>query len=827
MGRAEAMGLGTGQAGASLWQARRRDGRADGVTLDDRRQSRPAIATATPRTGPQFLAALAPTLKEPRDTWYKRAIPALLLILLMVAVAARVFMLAASGDEMDRNARHTLELVTELAGERLLDRPGLEDVAQDAALAGDILASVQDLSAERTYALISSTGQLFATTAPSASGEALVHTPARPALAETDLSRIIISLAGQDGTARVVLRDGATHLATLRKVSILPSGATLMLLVLQDEPSIYANWMRDIAFEFIVLAASAISLAVLLIAYLKQNARVRASHAGFHDACGRFHTALLRGRCGMWDWDLARARMTWSPSMFAILGHAPHDAPMSVLDVASLVHPDDLDLVTLGNDAFARAGAAIDRRFRMRTAADGWTWVRMRAELVTDNRGGAHLIGIAVDVSEQEALERESERADGRLRDAVESISEAFVLWDSRRRLVLWNSKFQQFYALDSKTLVRGARYEDVIALGRKPLSSRKVNALRETEPGASTMEVELDDGRWLQVNERRTKDGGIVSVQTDITQIKRNEEKLLQSERRLMASVADLEETQLQLTINAQHLSELAEMHREASKKAEAASRIKSEFMANISHELRTPLNAILGFSEMMTGETFGPMGSPKYSEYADDIHDSGIFLLGVINDILDMSKIEAGRFQIEPETFDLAETVDESLRIIDVQANQKKLVLQRSVPENVEIEADRRATKQILLNLLSNAVKFTPSGGEIHVKVRRDEGMVKMLIADTGCGIKRDALKRIGVPFEQAQNAFTNANKGSGLGLAIARSLAKLHGGSLVVRSIEGKGTNVLVRLPERQSPKPKAEPSRPVESPKKETGAARAAA
>ena len=181
-------------------------------------------------------------------------------------------------------------------------------------------------------------------------------------------------------------------------------------------------------------------------------------------------------------------------------------------------------------------------------------------------------------------------------------------------------------------------------------------------------------------------------------------------------------------------------------------------------------------------------------------------MFLLGVINDVLDMSKIEAGRMQLDPEALDLSDTISETLRIIDVQANQKELTVERHVPDLMPVEADRRAMKQILLNLLSNAVKFTPCGGEIHVKARQENGIVKLAIADTGCGIDTDALRRIGVPFEQAQNAFTKDHQGSGLGLAIARSLAELHGGSLDVRSIAGKGTFVLVRLPERQSPAPK---------------------
>ena len=739
------------------------------------------------------------------NAWVQRSIPAMVFVLLAIALAARVVVLALGVQEIDRETRASLAIVAELSGERLLDRPGLEDVESDPALAQDLLSSVRMPDDERAYILATSTGRLIAETPATSSSASGVHASSEPPVFASHLPQIIVTLT-KTGASRIELPDGSVHLAAANRVAILPSGASLVLVVLRDEASLYADWMRDIFFEVVMMTAVAAALFIVLFAHSRQGARARRMEAAQEENDARFHTALLRGRCGMWDWDLARGTMTWSPSMREILGQTRGDDELAAAEVSRMVHAEDLDLIHLGNDALAGNGEAIDRRFRMRCGDGGWTRVRLRAELVLDSNDDPHLIGIAVDVSEQEALERQSERADTRLRDAVESISEAFVLWDARKRLVLWNSKFQQFHAIDGDVLMRGARREDVLAASRQPLSSRKVNAMRETEPGASTEEVEFDDGLWLQVNERRTKDGGVVSVQTDITQIKRNEEKLLQSERSLLTMVTNAEEAQVKLETNAQHLHELADMYKEASEKAELGNRTKSEFMANISHELRTPLNAILGFSDIMTSRMFGPMGSEKYSEYAKDIHDSGMFLLGVINDVLDMSKIEAGRMQLDPEALDLADTIDETLRIIDVQANQKELTVKRSVPGLLSVEADRRAVKQILLNLLSNAVKFTPCDGEIHVKARHENGVVKIAIADTGCGIDADALRRIGVPFEQAQNAFTKNHQGSGLGLAIARSLAELHGGSLDVRSIAGKGTFVLVRLPERQTPAPK---------------------
>ena len=264
------------------------------------------------------------------------------------------------------------------------------------------------------------------------------------------------------------------------------------------------------------------------------------------------------------------------------------------------------------------------------------------------------------------------------------------------------------------------------------------------------------------------------------------------------METIADLRKTQHKLEHQAQKLVEFADNLNEEKKKADAGNKSKSEFLANISHELRTPLNAIIGFSDIMRTEMFGPLGSEKYDEYADDIHDSGNFLLGVINDVLDMSKIEAGRFQLNPETVHLNELLEETLRIIKVQAEKAEISVGQKIPKSLVLEADRRAIKQILLNLLSNAVKFTPKGGKIDVTAKSLTQAVNIIIEDNGIGISKKALEKLGQPFEQVQDQFTKNHKGSGLGLAIARSLTLLHGGTLKITSEKGKGTTVAVRLP-----------------------------
>ena len=237
---------------------------------------------------------------------------------------------------------------------------------------------------------------------------------------------------------------------------------------------------------------------------------------------------------------------------------------------------------------------------------------------------------------------------------------------------------------------------------------------------------------------------------------------------------------------------------------RAEAANRAKSEFLANMSHELRTPLNAIIGFSEVMESGLFGPLGSERYEEYARDIHRSGSYLLGVINDILDMSKIEAGQFTMDREEIELGPLIGETVRVISLQAAKKSITVETEIAENMSLFADRRAIKQIAINLLSNAVKFTGQGGHISVRARNVANAMVLTIEDNGCGIPKDKLGKLGRPFEQVQNQFTKSHAGSGLGLAISRSLAELHGGALKISSTEGVGTIVSVRIPVRRMAK-----------------------
>ena len=233
------------------------------------------------------------------------------------------------------------------------------------------------------------------------------------------------------------------------------------------------------------------------------------------------------------------------------------------------------------------------------------------------------------------------------------------------------------------------------------------------------------------------------------------------------------------------------------ARNEAESQNAGKSRFLANMSHELRTPLNAVIGFSDIMRQRLFGPLPD-KYAEYADSIHEAGGHLLDLINDVLDVSKIEAHRYPLSVERFDAREVVSAGIALVRLSANDKTVELAGVLPdEPVEVSADRRALKQIMLNLLSNAIKFTPAKGSVTVTLEAIGPYLEIIVSDTGVGVAPADLMRLGRPFEQAGDADQRA-QGTGLGLSLVRALAELHGGRMTIESTLGEGTAVTVRLP-----------------------------
>jgi two-component system cell cycle sensor histidine kinase PleC len=720
----------------------------------------------------------------------RRAVPVLIIAFLITICVGAAVQVLEQRRQATVEARRAIEaLADNLALE--FDRPARNTRGNSGRTSGAIEHALPAWAAsgDREILVADSDGRIIATMPndPRQIGRALIDLlgPSQP----------LTTFGAAAGTLEITLPDGAPAFATARSLRN-PLG---VVAVVESATGALAGWRSSTALTVTLSATTGFVVLILGFAFHWQATRAREADLIHDTVRGRVDTALNRGRCGLWDWDLARGRVFWSHSMFDILGLPAKDDLLTFGELNALVHDGDIDLYELARQLADGELASIDHAFRMRHADGRWLWLRVRCELARqEGEAGLHVIGIAVDVSEQKNLVEKTTAADLRLRDAIETIPEAFVLWDAENRLVLCNSYFQELHRLPDAAVVAGTPYETVVAAGKKAIIRTTIANDDSEAQGARTFEAQLNDGRWMHISERRTKDGGYVCVGTDITKIKQHEQKLMDGEKRRIATINDLRQSQQALERQTDELADLAKKYAEEKNRAEEANQTKSKFLANMSHELRTPLNAIIGFSEIMEAAMFGPLGVDKYREYSRDIRESGRYLLDVINDILDMSKIEAGGIHLHPETVELDQIVADSLRVVLGRANEKRLTLRSNFAAGIQLKADRRALKQIALNLLSNAVKFTPDGGAVTVRGRTHRGHVTIAIEDNGIGIPKDALHKLGRPFEQVESQLTKRHQGSGLGLAIAKSLTELHGGRMRIRSVLGTGTMVVVRLP-----------------------------
>ena len=527
----------------------------------------------------------------------------------------------------------------------------------------------------------------------------------------------------------------------------------------------------------------------------RETRRAERAQTAFSDSEQRFRLAVEAARCGIWEWDLTEDRIYMSEVTAALFGWRSGVVDgQKVLERVSESHRDGL------REALSTAAiyGGFDVSFRVPSLAGGrpvWIDARGQGFGQSPEGGFARIIGVALDVTEERLAQARAQAAETRLRDAIESVSEAFVLWDRGGRLLMCNKNYRNFFRLEPLLLKPG--------VARSELESHARLAIRQEFPALGgrkdVREAELVDGRWVQISERPTAEGGLVVTAGDITALKAQEEASRVNEDELRRVVATLERSQDQL-------SELARKYEAEKVRAEGANQAKSEFLANMSHELRTPLNAINGFSEIMIGEMYGPLGDPRYKGYAQDILSSGQHLLALINDILDMSKIEAGKMYLRFEPLALGEVAEDALRLVRNRAEAAGLALRLDFGDLPEVEADYRALKQVLLNLLSNALKFTPRGGVITVRAElRDDPLgqrVRISVQDTGIGIPPEDLARLARPFEQIEGQHTKTQQGTGLGLALTKALVEMHGGLLDLRSAPGQGTVASFAVPVRQS-------------------------
>ena len=363
-------------------------------------------------------------------------------------------------------------------------------------------------------------------------------------------------------------------------------------------------------------------------------------------------------------------------------------------------------------------------------------------------------------------------RQNALLQSTLENIGEGLSVFDSQGRLIAWNFRFCELLDLPADLAV-GATLRDILMHqatrgdfgGDDPEAevARRLDLFYRDVP--TTKERFSPPGRTLQIRRRAMPNGAVISIYSDVTEIKASERRLI-----------------------------------EARSEAEAANRAKGDFLANMSHELRTPLNAIIGFSEVISNELFGPINNEKYLEYIRDIHTSSLHLLSIINDVLDMSKIEAGKVELSKEIVQIQSVIGEVMRMVHERARSRDIELTALLPdEDVEIWADERSMKQIFLNLLSNAIKFSKDGGQIYVRIVADQPDVAVLeIEDHGIGMSEEEQERALQPFGQAKPATTRNYGGTGLGLPITKGLVEAHGGTLTIDSRAGDGTSVRIVLP-----------------------------
>ena len=479
----------------------------------------------------------------------------------------------------------------------------------------------------------------------------------------------------------------------------------------------------------------------------------------------RFAMAERLARIGCWRMQLDSGAIDWSPGQYRLMGRDPALPALTAEQQLAAVHPDDRHQVTLAIGEALMSGAE-DFTYTCRTrVGDAWRVMRNSVSIEKETGRAIALVGVCHDVTDSVAAAEALARSEERYRLVAEEASDIIAIVDNGRfefispameRLSGWTA--DEVMTMAPTALV----VEDDL-----PMIAAAVASL-DSQGGTATyayrMRVRSGAIRWFESVARLVGTKRYIVVTRDITARKDTEFALA-----------------------------------EARDRAEAASRTKSRFLVNMSHELRTPLNAIIGFSDIIRNEVMGPAGSPQYREYAGLIHESGSLLLDLINDILDMSKIEAGRYDLHLEHFDIAEVVPSAARILRARADEGGVAISCDMPmPSPRITADKRALKQIILNLLSNAVKFTPPGGQVRVSAAGQGDRVAVIVTDTGIGIPAEHLPRLGRPFEQVSTDPTRSIGGTGLGLALVRALAQLHGGDLRIESTEGEGTTVTVTFP-----------------------------
>jgi PAS domain S-box-containing protein len=407
------------------------------------------------------------------------------------------------------------------------------------------------------------------------------------------------------------------------------------------------------------------------------------------------------------------------------------------------------------------------RQFEIEERQIGERWIQIAEQHTSD--GGT--VVVQTDITALKRREQELAEKTALLGATLDNMDQGLLVIDAFGAVKMWNNRMLELLELPPDLVGVGGSIDPMLrvmategAYGSGPIDTlvtRRLAELRRAEPRLVEL---LRRGRILEQRRTLMPDGGVLFTYTDITDRKRVEVDL-----------------------------------RRAKDEAELASRSKTEFLANMSHELRTPLNAIIGFSDILIGQIFGPLNDARYADYARDIRDSGLHLLTLINDVLDIAKVEFGKVELLEETVDIVAVIESCLRLVRERAQTAGIQLTQALPPDLpHLLGDGRRLKQILLNLLSNSVKFTPSGGRVTVSASHNTEGFRLAVEDTGIGIAAEDIETALRPFGQIDSRLARKYQGTGLGLPLAQSMAELHGGRLELRSTPGEGTTATLWLP-----------------------------
>ena len=588
----------------------------------------------------------------------------------------------------------------------------------------------------------------------------------------------VTQTSSQSEISAHMMEDNKVWLNTAR----IPNSA---LTVIETSPRGLSTDLKSNIFLFTLLFAGTAWLVwALLRNMVKQITALREKNMQDEVSQQRYRAAIDGSRGGVWEIDLASNQAYISRSLAGLLGLPAKEQTLSMPQFLGLFATTDREkLLSLVRRAHVNGQFDVD-------VSSAHLPISLACQGRPSVRGSDHakvVIGMALDVTEMRGAQARLRAAEARLFDALRSMNDSFVIWDQLDRLVLWNAKFEDFFGFEPGSLQQGLDYATI-----EYHANNNIENISPLEDGLGS-EIQLKDGRWVRYLETQTDDGGRVSIGTEVTAIRTREYQLQTNQDALQKTISVLKQSQVRIV-------ELAENYEQEKIRAEEANQSKSEFLANMSHELRTPLNAINGFSDIMKKELFGPLGDPRYAEYVNDILFSGQHLLSLINDILDMSKIEAGKMYLNTEAMQMNDMISQVIRIVRGRAEENRLKLVYDEDMLPEIEADPRAVKQILLNLTTNAIKFTPEGGVVTLVVEPKSAGLIVHVSDTGIGISKEDIERLAQPFEQIDSQHSRQHEGTGLGLALSKSLVELHGGNFTIESVVGQGTTVTFTLPNR---------------------------